>query len=57
VRRFIEKDREIQRQIRQIKEEQIFNQDNRPPTQKPPQERDGQDLLEDDGLDLLHLFP
>jgi Spy/CpxP family protein refolding chaperone len=46
VRRFIEKDREIQRQIRQIKEEQLFNQENRPPNQKPPQERDGLDLLD-----------
>lgn len=46
VRRFIEKDKEIQRQIRQIKEEEIFNQENRPPNQKPPQERDGLDLLD-----------
>jgi Spy/CpxP family protein refolding chaperone len=50
VRRFIEKDKEIQRQIRQIKEEEIFNQSNRPPEpQKPPGPGDEE-------MDLLDLF-
>ena len=46
VRRFIEKDREIQRQIRQIKEDQVMNQGNRPPNQQQPPDRDGLDMLD-----------
>jgi Spy/CpxP family protein refolding chaperone len=50
VRRFIEKDKEIQRQIREIKQQELSEQPNRPPEpQKPPGPGDEE-------MDLLDLF-
>jgi Spy/CpxP family protein refolding chaperone len=49
VRRFHEKNREIQRQINQIKLEELSNQTNRPQNQPPDREKDGE-------FDLLQLF-
>lgn len=46
VRRYIEKEKEIQRQIREAKERELFDQPNRPPNQQPPPDRDGLDMLE-----------
>lgn len=46
VRRYIEKEREIQRQIREAKERELFDQPNRPPNQQQPPDRDGLDMLE-----------
>jgi Spy/CpxP family protein refolding chaperone len=46
VRRYIDKEREIQRQIREAKERELFDQPNRPPNQQQPPDRDGLDMLE-----------
>jgi Spy/CpxP family protein refolding chaperone len=46
VRRYIEKEREIQEQMRQLKRDELLNQPNRPPNQQQPPDRDGLDMLE-----------
>jgi Spy/CpxP family protein refolding chaperone len=48
VRRYIEKEQEIQRQIREEKRKELLTEPNRPPNQ--------QQELEHDGLDMLELF-
>jgi Spy/CpxP family protein refolding chaperone len=52
VRRYIEKEKEINRQIREEKEKELLNQQNRPPNQQ--QELD-KDRINDD-IDFLDLF-
>jgi Spy/CpxP family protein refolding chaperone len=46
VRRYIEKEQEIQRQIREEKRKELLTEPNRPPNQQQELERDGLDMLE-----------